>query len=125
MQGAGAEINLAEQHPGQTDGGGRLTRTACVFHVPLVISNILWRVEYCLLTVSYGVRTELLLVAPKTSSPSDRAVASITVPQGLLSAIDQRARSLDMTRSQYVRFLARKDLECPPAPKPEKNGDEP
>ena len=35
---------------------------------------------------------------------------SATIPPDLLAEIDRRARSMDMTRSQYIRSLARKDL---------------
>lgn len=34
----------------------------------------------------------------------------ITIAEDLLKEIDARARALDMTRSQYLRHLARKDL---------------
>jgi hypothetical protein len=36
--------------------------------------------------------------------------ASFTVDPDLLKAIDQRAQRLDLTRSQYLRALARQDL---------------
>lgn len=38
-------------------------------------------------------------------------VVSVTLPDELLREIDERAKSLDMTRSQYFRLLARNDLE--------------
>lgn len=36
--------------------------------------------------------------------------ASLTFPNELLADIDKRAEELDMNRSQYLRYLARKDL---------------
>jgi metal-responsive CopG/Arc/MetJ family transcriptional regulator len=35
---------------------------------------------------------------------------SVTLPETLIIRIDQRAGELDLTRSQYFRRLARKDL---------------
>jgi len=35
---------------------------------------------------------------------------SVTLPATLIKQIDQRAAELDLTRSQYFRKLARKDL---------------
>ena len=35
---------------------------------------------------------------------------SVTMPKTLIKQIDQRAAELDLTRSQYLRRLARKDL---------------
>ena len=45
------------------------------------------------------------------SEPGDRLViVSITVPADLLAAMDSRCESEDLTRSAYLRRLARKDL---------------
>jgi len=39
-----------------------------------------------------------------------RVGVSVTLPETLIKQIDQRAAELDLTRSQYIRRLARKDL---------------
>lgn len=36
---------------------------------------------------------------------------SVTLPEDLLACIDRRAAELDLNRSQYLRRLARQDLE--------------
>lgn len=36
---------------------------------------------------------------------------SITLPDDLVQQIDDRAKKLDLNRSQYLRQLARKDIE--------------
>lgn len=36
--------------------------------------------------------------------------ASMTLPDDLLKEMDGRAEALDLSRSQYIRALARKDL---------------
>lgn len=43
--------------------------------------------------------------------PAKLVNASATFPEDLLREIDERAKALDMTRSQYLRRLARNDLE--------------
>lgn len=43
-------------------------------------------------------------------SSDKKTSASVTFPPDLLMEIDHRAKSQDMTRSQYLRWLARKDL---------------
>lgn len=49
---------------------------------------------------------------------------AVTLPIGLLKAIDERARELDLNRSQYFRRLVRADLIeaslSTPTPQPEK-----
>lgn len=44
-------------------------------------------------------------------------VVSVTLPEALLQEIDVRAKSLDMSRSQYFRHLARHDLESDSKPR--------
>ena len=45
----------------------------------------------------------------KERSP-DKTAVSISLPKDLLAEIDARARSLGMTRSRYLTFLAQQDL---------------
>ncbi len=46
----------------------------------------------------------------KTKDTPDLTNISLTFPPDLLASIDERARALDMNRSQYLRHLARNDL---------------
>lgn len=45
-------------------------------------------------------------------STDKKESVSATFPPDLLTEIDERAKQLDMNRSQYLRHLARKDLEA-------------
>ena len=46
-----------------------------------------------------------------TKPAADRlAIVSLTIPEGLLEQVDAFTRAQDMTRSQYFRQLARRDL---------------
>lgn len=45
---------------------------------------------------------------PVTSDPV--IPVSVTLPKSLIERADVRAKSMDMTRSQYFRKLAREDL---------------
>ena len=64
-------------------------------------------------------------MATRQSSDSKRLIScSITIDPALLEQSDQRARDMDLTRSQYFRRLVRTDLaqgamslqETPPHP---------
>jgi metal-responsive CopG/Arc/MetJ family transcriptional regulator len=50
-------------------------------------------------------------VSAKKNEASDPIIpVSMTLPKSLVTSSDERAKSLDMTRSQYFRKLAREDL---------------
>lgn len=42
---------------------------------------------------------------------SGMTAVSVSLPRGLLREIDRRAEALNLNRSQYLSFLARRDLE--------------
>lgn len=46
-------------------------------------------------------------------------VTTVTIPDDLLADVDERAAELDMNRSQYFRYLARRDLY---EDRPKRNG---
>lgn len=50
-----------------------------------------------------------------TATPDDKlANISVTFPEDLLEQIETRIKALDLNRSQYLRALARRDLETVP-----------
>lgn len=49
---------------------------------------------------------------PKRQNPEPQFVpVSVTLPPDLVTKIDMRAAELDLTRSQYFRSIARRDLD--------------